>query len=267
LGIGAIAFLSGAAFVIVGLAYNQGQFIAPLDDVYIHLPYASQLSRAHFLQYNTGDRSSVKSVANDLPAGGLDRAAAGEFGVCRVAATAPDVGERHDRRLLSTSRWATRAKVSSVTIATAHPTRDWTTQQARNLATDLGAQLSSMRFLLRDRDSKYSPAFDGVFQAEEIHILKTAPRAPRMNAHCERIIQTLRHELCDHVLVLTEAHARQLLATYQHHYNSHRPHQARKQLPPDSARQPTIDVHHFKTHRVRCTRVLGGLINEYQHAA
>jgi transposase len=59
---------------------------------------------------------------------------------------------------------------------TAHPTRDWATQQARNLATDLGARLSSLRFLLRDRDGKYSPAFDAVFQTEEINILKTSPR-------------------------------------------------------------------------------------------
>jgi transposase len=77
---------------------------------------------------------------------------------------------------------------------TAHPTRDWTTQQTRNLATALGTRLSSMRFLLRDRDDKYSPAFDAVFHPDEIHIPHTASRAPPMNAHCERIIQTLRHE-------------------------------------------------------------------------
>jgi len=129
---------------------------------------------------------------------------------------------------------------------TAHPTRDWATQQARDLAADLGTRLSSPRFLLRDRDGNYSPAFDAVFAAEEIHILTTAPQAPRMNAHRERIIQTLRHELCEHVLVLNEAHARQLLATYCRHYNDHRPHQARNQLPPDTDRQPAT-VHHLHT--------------------
>jgi hypothetical protein len=92
---------------------------------------------------------------------------------------------------------------------TAQPTREWTTQQARNLTAELGTRLGPMRFLLRDRDGKYSPAFDAVFQAEDMHILKTAPRAPRMNAHCERVIRTLRHELCDHVLVLNEAHGPQ----------------------------------------------------------
>jgi transposase len=149
---------------------------------------------------------------------------------------------------------------------TAHPTRDWATQQALNLAGDLGARLGSPRFLLRDRDGKYSPAFDAVFHAEEIHILKTAPRAPRMNAHCERIIQTLRHELCDHVLIINEAHARRLLASYEQHYNRHRPHQARSQLPPDSDQQPAT-VHDLRPHRLRRTRILGGLINEYRNIA
>ena len=79
-----------------------------------------------------------------------------------------------------------------ITGVTAHPSRDWTVQQARNLAADLGTRLDSMRFLLRDRDDKYSPTFDAIFQAEQMD--KTAPRAPWMKAHCERIFRTLRSE-------------------------------------------------------------------------
>jgi putative transposase len=111
---------------------------------------------------------------------------------------------------------------------TEHPTQDWTTQHARNLTTDLGTELGALRFLLRDRDTKYSTAFDAVFQAEDMDILTSAPQAPRMNAYCERVIRTLRNEVCDHVLILNEAHARQVLAEYQRHYNQHRPHQARQ---------------------------------------
>ena len=153
-----------------------------------------------------------------------------------------------------------------ITGVTTHPTRDWTTQQARNLAYDLGIRLDSLRFLLRDRDDKYSPSFDAVFQTEEMDILKTAPRAPRMNAHCERIIKTLRNELCDHVLILSQSHARQVLAAYQRHYNEHRPHQARQQLPPDADQQPAT-THDLSPRRLLRTRVRGDLINEYSYAA
>ncbi|SMD26468.1 integrase core domain-containing protein [Kibdelosporangium aridum] len=149
---------------------------------------------------------------------------------------------------------------------TAHPTRERTTQQARNLAIGNGTDLGALRFLLRDRDTKYSTAFDAVFQAEDIDILTTAPQAPRMNAHCERVIRTLRTEVCDHMLILNEAHAREVLAEYQRHYNHHRPHQARHQQPPEPRPSPDR-THEANTHALLRTRILNGLINEYQYAA
>ncbi|WP_053715418.1 integrase core domain-containing protein [Saccharothrix sp. NRRL B-16348] len=79
--------------------------------------------------------------------------------------------------------------------------------------------MESVRFLLRDRDDKYSHAFDAVFQGDDLHIIKSAPQAPRVNAHCERVIGTLRRELLDHILIIGEAHARQVLTTYEHPYN------------------------------------------------
>ncbi|MFF1614166.1 integrase core domain-containing protein [Amycolatopsis sp. NPDC058278] len=153
-----------------------------------------------------------------------------------------------------------------ITGVTAHPTQAWTTQQARNLASDLGTRTESLRFLLRDRDGKYSQTFDAVFQADDLRIIKSAPRAPRMNAHCERVIGTIRRELLDHILITGEAHARHVLKTYEHHYNRHRPHQARDQLPPEAQQHPAA-VHDLDTRRVHRTRILGGLINEYRQAA
>jgi putative transposase len=82
-----------------------------------------------------------------------------------------------------------------------------------------------------------------------------------MNAHCERVIGTLRREVLDHILI-----ARHVLPTYEDHYNRHRPHQARDQLPPNVHQRPTA-VHDLDTHRPHRTRVLGGLTNEYRHAA
>jgi len=149
---------------------------------------------------------------------------------------------------------------------TAHPTGPWAMQQARNLAVELGVRVESLRFLLRDRDAKYTECFDAVFKADDIQVMRTAPRAPRMNAHCERVIGTLRREVLDHLLIWNETHARQVLDTYAQHYNGHRPHQARGQLPPLLQEHPTSMVAP-STHRVLRTRILSGVINEYRYAA
>ena len=149
---------------------------------------------------------------------------------------------------------------------TAHPTAQWTVQQARNLTTVLGVRCASLHFLLRDRDSKYTPSFDAVFAAEGIHTLKTAPQAPRMNAHCERAIGTLRRELLDHLLILNETHARRVLDAYARHYNDHRPHQSREQLPP-LLHEHLASSTNLTTRRLLRTRVLGGIINEYRYVA
>ncbi|GAA2345789.1 integrase core domain-containing protein [Streptomyces violaceusniger] len=138
-------------------------------------------------------------------------------------------------------------------------------QQARNLTSDLGVRIANLRFLLRDRDGKYGEAFDAIFQSEDMD-LKSAPQAPRTNAHCERIIGSIRREALDHVLIMNEAHARHVLAAYERHYNEHRPHQARCQLPPDAHEQPAA-VYDLHIHKVLRTWILGGLINEYRHAA
>ena len=153
-----------------------------------------------------------------------------------------------------------------ITGITAHPTGEWAAQQARNLTAVLGSRMDSLRFVLRDRDTKYTESFDAVFQAEDTDTLLSAPRAPRMNAHCERVIRTIRSEALDHVLIINEAHARRVLAEYQDHYNRHRPHQARAQCPPETAEQPTTPED-LNGRRLLRTRRLGGTINEYRYVA
>ncbi|EFE72095.1 LOW QUALITY PROTEIN: integrase, partial [Streptomyces viridosporus ATCC 14672] len=149
---------------------------------------------------------------------------------------------------------------------TAHPTGPWTVQQARNPVIELGVRADSLRFLLRDRDAKYTESFDAVFAADDIEVVRTAPRAPRMNAHCERVIGTLRREVLDHLLICSEAHARQALDAYARHYSRHRPHQAREQLPPLAHKHPAPPTD-LAARRLLRTRVLGGVINEYGYAA
>jgi putative transposase len=148
---------------------------------------------------------------------------------------------------------------------TAHPTGVWAVQQARNLAMDLGDRLGTLRYLIHDRDPLFTAAFAEVFKAEGLRIIKTLPKTPRMNAICERVIGTLRRELLDRILILGERHLALVLREYLIHYNRHRPHQSRRQRPPDIKTQPVRDAANPRA--VRRKPVVAGVISEYHHAA
>jgi transposase InsO family protein len=105
---------------------------------------------------------------------------------------------------------------------TAHPTGAWVTQQARNLLMNLGDRADRFQFLIRDRDSKFTAAFDAVFIGDDIRIICTPVRAPRANAIAERFIETLRRECLDHLLVTGPRHLAGVLREYLAHYNTHR---------------------------------------------
>jgi len=135
---------------------------------------------------------------------------------------------------------------------TANPTGEWTAQQARNLALGLGERFEDVKFLIRDRGSNFTASFDAVFQAAGTRILRTAIQAPRMNATCERLVGTLRRELLDRMLILGEAHLRTMLAEYQAHYNTARPHQGITQRVPDSeCRAPLVTATDSSVERIR----------------
>jgi putative transposase len=148
---------------------------------------------------------------------------------------------------------------------TAHPTGAWAVQQGRNLAMDLGDRLGALRFLIHDRDPLFTTAFDEVFKAGGLQVITTLPNTPRMNAICERVIGTLRRELLDRTLILGERHLAMVVREYLIHYNRHRPHQSRRQRPPDIKTQPVREMADLRS--VRRRPVVTGLINEYHRAA
>ncbi len=146
---------------------------------------------------------------------------------------------------------------------TAHPTGAWVTQQVRNLLMDFGNHAAQFRFLIRDRDSKFTAAFDAVFVGADIRIIRTPVRAPRANAIAERWIGTLRRECLDHLLITGPRHLAVVLQEYIEHYNTHRPHRSLTQHPPAGRTPPRSGATIRPLRRDR----LGGLLHEYVQVA
>jgi transposase InsO family protein len=147
--------------------------------------------------------------------------------------------------------------------ATRNPDSAWVTQQARNLA--VGERLEGIRFMIRDRDAKYSGPFDEVFRSEGVSIVRTPIRAPRANAFAERWVRTVRTECLDWMLVLGRRHLERVLRTYVAHYNKARPHRGLDLKTPES--RPDSLPRSAPDRRVRRHDLLGGLIHEYELAA
>jgi putative transposase len=136
---------------------------------------------------------------------------------------------------------------------TANPDGAWVTQQARNLVMHLDDEDVRVRYLIRDRDSKFAASFDEVFRSEGIRVIKAPVRAPRARAHAERWVESVRRECLDRLLILGRRQLERVVHVYARHYNRHRPHRSLAQRPPRDRLR-------------RCDR-LGGLLHEYELAA
>jgi putative transposase len=142
-----------------------------------------------------------------------------------------------------------------------NPDGRWVAQQARNLVMQFGDE-QPFRFLIHDRDAKFSRAFGEVFRSDGIRVIRTPVQAPNANAYAERWVRTVRTDCLDRILILGRRHLEHGLRIYRRHYNEHRPHRALELLPPN-AREPTRPN---ATDRLGRRDLLGGLIHEYEAA-
>ena len=149
--------------------------------------------------------------------------------------------------------------------ATFHPQAEWVVQQARNLLMDLDDAGAKVKFLIHDRDASFGAAFDTVFTAVGIEVIRTGIRSPRQNSIMERWFRSLPAELTDRTLIWNLNHLKRQLRDYEDHYNSHRPHRSLAQAPP--LRPPPYNVVDLDTLRVRRRDRAGGVLHEYQQVA
>jgi hypothetical protein len=150
---------------------------------------------------------------------------------------------------------------------TENPDGAWVAQQARNLVWDPQDSESRMRFLFRDNDAKFGRAFDEVFRAEGIRVIRTPVEAPKANAIAERFVGTVRRECLDWLLIANQRHLEPVLRTFIDHYKGHRPHRGLGLTAPDRANVVSFPSRSPTNGRVIRHDRLGGLIHEYRAAA
>jgi putative transposase len=128
---------------------------------------------------------------------------------------------------------------------------------------DLGDRINAFRFFIRDRDARFTRAFDGILASEGVQIVKIPPQMPRANCYAERWVRTVRSECTDRMLIYDERHLRTVLGRYAGHYNGHHPHQSRQQRPPNHDTPVLVPL----TGPVQRRKVPGGVIKQYYRAA
>ena len=128
---------------------------------------------------------------------------------------------------------------------------------------DLGEQAERVKFMIRDRGSNFTAAFDAVLADAGIRTVLCSVRTPRMNAIAERWIGGCRRELLDRALIWNQAHLRQILRVYEIHHNQHRPHRSLHAAAPVKPLPEPVDLEQYRVRR----QAAGGVINEYRLVA
>ena len=150
---------------------------------------------------------------------------------------------------------------------TPNPSAPWVTQQARHLTWTLAERPESFRFVIRDRDRKFTNSFDEVFRSDGMEVIRTPFRAPQANGVAERFVRTVRSECLDRLLILDQQHLERIFAVFVDHYNVHRPHRALGLTPPHPMGPAFAPATEWGSARVQRRDRLGGVVHEYVRAA
>jgi putative transposase len=164
-------------------------------------------------------------------------------------------------------RSSTSACRRHIRACTPNPTGGWVAQQARNLVMTLDDREQPLRFLIHDRDAKFSGGCDLVFQSEGIAVIRTSVQAPNANAHAERWVGSVRRECLDRLLIISRRQLEHVLRVSTRHYNQHRPHRALALRPPEQADGNPTPLRAQAYSQLNRRDLLGGLIHEYERAA
>jgi transposase InsO family protein len=150
---------------------------------------------------------------------------------------------------------------------TPNPSAAWVVQQARQLSWTLAERAEPLRFLIRDRDQKFTDPFDDVFRSQGIEAVRTPFRTPQANGVAERFVRTVRTECLDWLLILNHQHLERIFDVFVDHYNGHRPHRALTTEPPVPRCPGVVSALRSGDARVSRRDRLGGIVHEYSLAA
>ncbi|MDA7528180.1 integrase core domain-containing protein, partial [bacterium] len=153
-----------------------------------------------------------------------------------------------------------------VSRGTANPNSDWVAQQARNMCMEFEEEGIAPTHLIHDRDTKLTKQFDGIFTSDGLEVIKTPYKSPNLNAHCERVIQSIKHEALDYFVVFGEDHLNHIVSSFVDYYNMHRPHQGLENVPL-SGTVPEEQTSVVDPDEVVCKEWLGGVLKHYERRA
>jgi len=157
-----------------------------------------------------------------------------------------------------------------VSPATYHPNEQWVKQQARNVLMSLEDVGIEARYLIHDRDTKFSEAFDSIFRSSGIDVIQTPVRAPDCNAYVESWVASIKRECLNHFLCFSLSHLDHIVQTYAEFYNTHRPHQSKGNRTlnfQNRVKEPAVDDQLSPMGKIGCTSQLGGLLKSYHRIA